>query len=282
MIRAIPGTKLIPGAVKRGLVHLYVVGSETALNAIGVPPAQALLLMGHMRSGSTLLLHLLLTNPEIGGVGERNATYRSAIDLGRLVMTARLAGRAPLARLRYVVDQINHSKFTPDPTLFENPRVRIIFLLRRPQATIASLLELMRTHYQPWSVDQAVDYYVERLQTLAGYGDRLRQQEHAALVTYDDLTDDPPDVLTQLQSFLGTSAGFSERYGVHEFTGKRGDPGPHITSGQIGRPSSHTDVTLPPNRWRARSRPLRAMSIRPVTVCAGSDPQPRQARLAWA
>lgn len=38
--------------------------------------------MGHMRSGSTLLLHLLLTNRGVSALGKRNATYGTRGDPG--------------------------------------------------------------------------------------------------------------------------------------------------------------------------------------------------------
>ncbi|HUA89621.1 MAG TPA: sulfotransferase, partial [Steroidobacteraceae bacterium] len=50
--------------------------AERGLLLSGVPRPQALLVLGHMRSGSTLLLHLLMTHPQIAAVGERNAVYR--------------------------------------------------------------------------------------------------------------------------------------------------------------------------------------------------------------
>jgi hypothetical protein len=58
----------------------------------------ALLLLGHMRSGSTLVLHLLLTNPQIAALGERNVRYALAADLARLALSARMAQGRPLRR----------------------------------------------------------------------------------------------------------------------------------------------------------------------------------------
>ena len=246
-------------AVKRRLVDLGVRVTEVGLSRIGVPPPHALLLLGHMRSGSTLLLHLLANHPQIAAIGERNATYLTPADLARLALRIRLAGRLPLTRLRYVADQVNHNQFTPRPELFAHPRVRLLFLLRRPEASIRSLLELTRTYYQPWSVERAVDYYVERLRTLAGYGVGASGagpliQERAALITYEELTERPRETLAGLQGFLRTEPAFSETYQLHDFTGTRGDPGARIRTGRIGRPRAGDDVPLPAQeRERARS-----------------------------
>src|SRR5262245_57001546 len=69
--------------------------ARATLHSIGVKPASTILILGHMRSGSTLLLHILLTNPEVIGCGERNAVYRSPEDFDKLEIASRFAQRAP-------------------------------------------------------------------------------------------------------------------------------------------------------------------------------------------
>ncbi len=44
-----------------------------------------LFVCGHMRSGSSLLLHILNTNPEVLGFGEMHIKYHSEKDFGRAV-----------------------------------------------------------------------------------------------------------------------------------------------------------------------------------------------------
>lgn len=208
--------------------------AEASLSALGVTRPAALMLLGHMRSGSTLLLHLLLTNPEVAAVGERNVSYASAADLARLALAARWARARPLRRLRYVVDQVNHNKFTPDAQLLRGARVRLVFLLREPQSALASLLELSRTYYDDsWTVSRAVDYYVERLQGLATLAASIEHPGRAVLVRYEMLTSRPAQVLESLRRFLGLSEGFSQTYPVQAFTRQRGDPGPKIAAGAV-------------------------------------------------
>lgn len=223
--------------IERRIVALGSRATETMLAGIGVPRPRTLLILGHMRSGSTLLLHVLLGNDGIGGMGERNATYSSKSDLAKLVVATRLARRRPFARFRYVVDQINHSRFTPDTALLEHPRVRLLFLIREPEPSLASLLELTRrASYEPWSLERAVDYYVERLGTLMRIARSLATPTHAASLTYEELTERPQETLARLASFLGMDSPFSESYPVHDFTGTRGDPGQDIRTGHIQRP----------------------------------------------
>jgi hypothetical protein len=215
-------------------IESAVMAAEASLRAVGVPSPSALLLLGHMRSGSTLLLHLLMTNPEVSALGERGAVYTSRADLARLAIAARLARRAPFRCLRYVADQVNHNQLTPNSRLLQDPRVRILFLLRRPQCTIASILELYRLHYrQSWSPCQAVDYYIERLGALTELGESLASPIRAALISYEALMDLPQETLEALRLFLGLKEGFTQTYTTYSFTGKHGDPGPNIAAGRI-------------------------------------------------
>jgi hypothetical protein len=201
-----------------------------------VAPPRVLLLLGHMRSGSTLLLHLLLTNRAVASLGERNAVYASPADFARLAVATRIARCAPFARLAYVADQVNHTRLTPDGVLLAHPRVRVVFVLRRPQASLASLLELSRRFYgSSWSNAQAVDYYIKRLEALMKNAENFPVSSGAALIRYEDLTESPERILEALRQYLRLRSGFSTTYSAHSFTGERGDPGPNIAAGRILR-----------------------------------------------
>jgi hypothetical protein len=196
-----------------------------------------------MRSGSTLLLHILLTTPEVIGCGERNAAYRSPEDFDKLEIAARMAQRAPFRKVRYVVDQINHDRFTPVAELLRKERVRCIFLIRDPKETIQSIIELTAKFYEPWTIQQAVDYYVRRLESLAGCA-ALLQNRYEAL-TYNDLVNTTSPVLRRLESFLCLEEKLREDYAIHKFTGKRGDPSDAIQLGRISRNSRPHSIQIP-------------------------------------
>ena len=219
---------------KRQLGALALTSGVGCLRAIGVRPPSALLILGHMRSGSTLLLHLLLTNKAIASLGERNATYDTPDDLRRLAALARLQRGTVFTPLGYAADQVNHSRLTPNPGLFGHARLRTIFLLRNPVDSLASLMELSRTYYgQSWTITGALDYYLARLQFMAEVGHRLVGTGHAVFVTYEQLTESTAPTLARLQQFLGLSDGFSVVYSRQHFTGIRGDPGPKISLGRV-------------------------------------------------
>src|SRR5690349_1527697 len=142
----------------------------------GIRAPRVVFILGHMRSGSTLLTHILLTNPAFIGCGERNTAYRSAEDLDKLEIAARLEQRKIFREIPYVADQLNHDKFMPDPEFLQCERIRGIILLREPEETIQSLLNLTKPHSDRWPVERAVDYYVGRTHSLATYADILGER----------------------------------------------------------------------------------------------------------
>jgi hypothetical protein len=203
------------------------------LRSVGILPPQIVFIMGHMRSGSTLLMHLLISHPELIGCGERNVPYRSDDDLDRLEIAARRSQRRLFRGPSYVVDQINHDEFTPDPELFKSKRIRCIFLIREPEEAIQSLLRLTRSSSDPWPVDRAIDYYVGRLKSLTALRERV--SERAIGVTYSELVDHVPKTLDRLSSFLSLTSPLEPEYSIQPFTGRRGDTSERIRSGRIAR-----------------------------------------------
>jgi hypothetical protein len=221
-------------------------GAEGLIAACGVRRPRIVLILGHMRSGSTLLLHLLQTHPEVAALGERNRSYGDGADLAQLVIATRRAQARPLRRLCYVADQINHNQFTPVPGLLARPRVRVLFLLRAPAAALASLLELSRRFYRgSWTPARAVDYYCERLAGLERLAAPLSRRGQAAFLSYEALTNRPQAVLADLSAFLGLAPQLHAEYPEQPYTGKRGDPGERIRTGRI-LPAAHVEADIDP------------------------------------
>ena len=218
---------------------------RAGLRAAGAVPLSTILILGHMRSGSTLLLHILLTHPEIIGCGERNAAYHSADELDRLAMAARLDQFRLFKSFRYVVDQINHDRFTPCEELLQHPQIRLIFLTREPPTAISSIVNLSRTFYDGGLVEEAADYYEQRLRTLARYSENLPRHVRALRLTYRELVEHTSHTFERLQDFLALKTGFTEQYDLQQFTGHRGDPAEKIQAGTIVRDGVGTQVELP-------------------------------------
>lgn len=220
-----------PRTIRRSLRRLALAWLELRERRRG-DRQEMVWILGHMRSGSTLLMHLLSSHPEILGAGERNATYASARDLRRLAVDVAYLRRRFFGRYRFVVDQINHNRFLAAEDLLDHPRIARIFLVREPESALASMVEVLGRHYG-MTPSEAVAYYLERLSALERYARGVADKRRSLFLTYDDLVHRSAPTLERLRSFLDLRAPLSESYRIFNFTGKRGDPSPRIASGRI-------------------------------------------------
>lgn len=202
-------------------------------------------ILGHMRSGSSLLLHLLISSPEILGYGERNSAYASVTDFRRMAVDIHYHRRRLLRRSRYLIDQINHDRFIESDDLLCHPDLRILLLVREPEASIASMVDVLGRHYGT-TLEDSTDYYVARLATLARYARHIDDPDRCRCLTYGELIDDTEQTLSGLVRFLGLEHGLSDRYRVLPFTGRHGDPSERIRSGRIIRDAPPRALTLEP------------------------------------
>jgi Sulfotransferase family len=189
--------------------------------------------LGHMRSGSTLLAHILANHPDFVGAGEMHVLYRTPADLPKLVLKTCEFLHKPVLRETYIVDQINHD-FVTDEVLISSQVYKCIILIREPEATLKSMMSL-----SIWQEKEALDAYIKRLKKLTQYAMLLR--ERALLVDYDDLVDHTENTLAALTSFLGVNPPFASTYMTQRTTGKVGDPSGNILSGRIIRTPRHAD-----------------------------------------
>ena len=121
-------------------------------------------ILGHVRSGSTLLAHILANHPNFVGAGESHISYRTADDLPKLVLQTCKSLHRPILRETYVVDQINHPYVTNE-VLVSGRVYKCIILIREPEATLKSIMKLLKCQEQ-----EALDVYISRLETLTEYG----------------------------------------------------------------------------------------------------------------
>src|SRR5262245_15964451 len=108
-------------------------------------PEQFIFILSHMRSGSTLLTHLLVSNPAICGYGETRTRYfsRRSLDIltGKVLYT--LGNDLLATKKQYVLDKLLHDRFIgpAGAKVLSGNDVKIIFLLREPIGTLNSLLQ---------------------------------------------------------------------------------------------------------------------------------------------
>lgn len=231
---------------------------RAAYGAIRGEPHRTLFVFGHVRCGSTLLVHLLDTSPEVFGYGETFITYRHERDLARLPVDVefvswRLLGR----RVRYVLDKLLHNHLLASPEILRAERVRAIFMLREPRAAFSSMIQAPKLPGWPqaswWNrdhVDQQrlLDYYRQRLEHLVDYARVIDSPERAVFLTFEELLDRTQDVFQLVCDALSLESEFSECYELLSTSGRAGpgDPSKHIRSGRIVRERGGSQLEIAP------------------------------------
>lgn len=194
------------------------------------------LIVAPMRSGSTLVQHLLAQADGYVTAGETHVTYRSPADLKLLMRRVYRFHGTLGAGTRCVVDKCVTEELLPDPELGSYPRTRLIFLLREPAATVASLAARTKWRHGG-SPESAAAYYVQHLARMVDLARHVPGPGRAFFLTYEDLVDRTPATLAALTTFLGLRAPLREHYATQEWTGvlARGDLSENIKRGEIVR-----------------------------------------------
>jgi hypothetical protein len=217
-----------------------------------------LFVLGHLRSYSSLLCHILGSHPQIDGYCETHTRYRWRLDLLRLQHRVRKLTGEPL-RGAYVLDQILRD-YPLARGVLEGPRTRAIVLVRRPRPTVRSIIEMGLRYEQivpHRDFERAAHYYETRLAALLRLTDALRGR--VVFLEAETLLSNTREVLDQLSVFLELDSPLQAEYRVFPHTGEPGfgDPSPAIRRGRV----------CPETAERRTSLPLpRALSVRLQTA----------------
>ncbi len=232
---------------------------------------KVLFIVGHMRSGSTLLLHILNTNPGITGYGETHRLYGRPRDYGYLTFDVCRAFRLIRPPGPYVLDKVLYRDYIRRPEVLAPDYVKLVILVRPPEESIPSILR-----FQPRDIrteQEALAYYVEQLQMVEEYARIKNDRGSVFFLTFDQLTNAPDRVLPALTQFLGLATPLTERYETIWSTGERGrrglgDDSAEIKTGRIVRKRARPPVPLSPETVRtARAAYDHCVDTLP-TLCA--------------
>jgi len=193
---------------------------------------ESIFILGHMRSRSSLLAHVILNNRTFVGMGESNATYTG---FGRLrYMKLKSLGVKGAASFfsRHFVDQINHNIKTPNWDLLMSPKIKLIVLVRNPIDSISSIMRLTEQHYSAWSYEKSSSYYLDRIAYLSKVCEQ-KNKEDLLVLNSDALITETDKSLNQVAKFLTIDSGLNHEYEARSFTGVKGDPNEKIFSGKI-------------------------------------------------
>jgi hypothetical protein len=207
-----------------------------------------------MRSGSSLLTHILASNPAIKGYGETHIRYSSGVDIKNLMLKVYFHSQIfsnikDLTNLRmnhtYLLDKLLHDNKLKNEDFLRLENFRFIFLVREPRRTLVSMLD----HKPHWTEKDAIYYYSQRLSTLVKYSKIINDKKHSLLITHEQLIHESELAFKTLQSFLNTESKFSENYKVLNTTGMRhvGDFKENICTGRIIRKPRKLNISISPD-----------------------------------
>lgn len=205
-----------------------------------------ILLIGHMRANSSLIGHILGSNPEIEGYYEMHMGYHSWRSFYRQKLKY-FAEHRPKAGARFIFDKVLHDDHSVNYQLFSGHY--LLFTLRTPEVTIPSTVRLYQRvdpRHEHATVEGAADYYLQRAASIA------RQSADATggyfYYDADALRDATDQALTGLSDYLGLRTPLSQEYRQQNLTGARrvGDSSKSINSGKvISQRNDYSDITVP-------------------------------------
>lgn len=189
--------------------------------------------IGHMRSGSTALTNVLCSHPDMSGYGEAFITYDSPCALGKLVLN-QIRRSGWRARARYLCDKVLHDRYDLGAVdgFFAS---RAVFLARAPAGAIRSIVNLAeRGWIAEYSRPQdAADYYEARLTRMLELHNRFPAANRIAL-THDMLTGAPDATLARVTDFIELHPPLSNAYASATSTHRSGTGDP-LRSWQFSR-----------------------------------------------
>ncbi|WP_083191482.1 sulfotransferase family protein [Salipiger sp. CCB-MM3] len=192
-----------------------------------------ILILAHMRCGSTALSNILCSRAEVRGYGEAHIRYDGRDALGRLVVNQTLRSGRSLGAL-YLFDKILHSRYDEDaPAEFFDARA--IFVARSPKPAIRSIRKLFAgLGNREYETDtDAAEYYLERLNRLMVLWQKFPAHRRIGL-THLDLLSDPQAQLNRISARLEIHPRLENHY-VSVAASRKGGGGDPTTSGRYTR-----------------------------------------------
>jgi len=249
-----------------------VAGAGVARIAPQCDYRRAILVLAHMRCGSTALSNILCSRSDVSGYGEAHVRHDGTGALGRLLVNQALR-RAWRPGARHLFDKVLHSRHDAEaPSDFF--AARAIFVAREPRPTIRSIRALFdRIGRGEYATDTAAaEYYVSRLAALSAMWPRFAPDRRAG-VTHAALVRAPEAELARISTDLDLTPPLENRY-ESPAASRRGGGGDPVTSGRHTRierapavAAAHPDPDVPPTLLQAAD----AAYARFVTMIAPAD-----------
>lgn len=208
---------------------------------------QNIFLLSHMRAYTSLLGHIMGSNPQVCGYYEMHIGYHSWKSLIRQKLLY-FQDEAAKPDLTYMFDKVLHNDHDVAVHLLDLPRVKTLFALRHPAQTIPSILNLYRTvdpSHEYNSAEFSTNYYIGRLLEL----ERLASTMQNAFFYFDAeaVKEDTRHTLAQLSDWLELATPLQPEYELQKKTSaeRAGDASPRLRAGVVdGGTSGATSIAV--------------------------------------
>lgn len=199
-----------------------------------------------MRANTSLCGHIFGSNPEIEGYYELHIGYYSWRSRLRQKLLY-FADHKPKPEAKFLFDKVLHNEHSVAIGAF-NKGDRIVISLRKPEATIPSIVKLYQSidsSHECATLKGAQEYYCSRLKGLCDLSEQFKGQY--LYFKAEELVESPDSLLQQLTRWLGLKAPLTTEYQTFNKTGdkKAGDSSDNLKQGKIVRPvtSDHSPVS---------------------------------------
>jgi len=204
-----------------------------------------LFVVSHMRSRSSVLSHILGSNPEVCGYKELHLSYKNQLSLINMQIELVKDLKCKLKN-KYLLDKILHNSTISNEILVK-AQPKIIFLLRDAESTIKSIINMgdktgMERHKD---LEKVTDYYCNRLRQMEQLAHRVGK-EHL-FIESNDLIDSSQSTLNEITNWLNLEQPLTTTYSTFKDTGVVGfgDPLKNIRSGVLKSTASYPNIKVP-------------------------------------
>lgn len=206
-------------------------------------------MLSHMRSRSSLLSHIIGSNPEITGYSELSIPYGKKFGLHKQKVFLHKDGLTVNSSVK-LFDKILHSSFDfKELVKLNSPKNDVVIMIRNPRATIKSIVTMGvkndNTKYA--DIDWACEYYRERVTRILEMSNSLNR---FFILDSEAIINSPAEVLSNLSNYLKLTTPLSSQYDSFNKTGmkKSGDTSENIKKGEIVKTEENRDINIPEDK----------------------------------
>ncbi len=192
-----------------------------------------LFVVSHMRGFTSLLTHLLGAHPQIAGYFETHRNYFGIDDLLRLRRILHDSDGLSGAET-WIVDKLLDVDRVVADRVAAREDVFFLFMLRRPQPTLKSLIATGERYGWRVNAESAGRYYFTRLEQIAAQAERA---PGGLYLDAEDIVDATEATLERLTRALALDSPLQPEYRIHSKTSEPGlgDQSEYLRQGKIIR-----------------------------------------------